>query len=60
MPESNAEDTSRIDRAEVDKVAQEEAERAAFDLAGRTAERPCLIDWSAVARIRKPGTTSPG
>ncbi len=53
MPKPNAEDTDRIDQDEVRKAAEEEAERVAFDLAGKTSERRCLTG-DELTRSQKP------
>jgi hypothetical protein len=61
MAEDRTEDTTRIDRAEVERAAreeaallakEEEAARAAFDAAGRTAEHPALTSFG-LGRLRR-------
>ena len=54
--EPSAEETARMDREELDRVARAEAERAAHEARGKTVEHTGLAEW--LRRLRR-GTRPP-
>ena len=50
MPERNPDDTDRMNREDVRKAAEQEAEQARFEAAGDTLERPCLTSYQLKPR----------